>query len=72
LYGLYRSAKDGPAPSDEEEGEEDQTVVDPLSKKYKQLKAWRDCGSMSAADAQQAFIVTLYSVAPEWIYTLSD
>jgi hypothetical protein len=72
LYGLYRSAKDGAAPQVEGgDNIDDATAADPDSKQYKQLQAWRACGTMSPPDAQRAFILALYSVSPGWEYVLA-
>ena len=36
----------------------------------KQLKAWQDCGKMSTVEAMRTFVVTLYTVQPQWNYRL--
>lgn len=64
LYGLYRAAKDGEAPPED-------PTMDQQSKQYKQHKAWRDCGILLPSEAQTSFIVTLYTVCPDWDYTSS-
>ena len=84
LYGLYKTAKDGPATqTDKKKGG---SVSLQLSETYdmemniasdssstiaeRQLAAWKSCGQMSSLLAMRLFIVTLYTAYPHWDYTL--
>jgi hypothetical protein len=91
LYGLYKTAKDGPAPpassptflgkvkprgsvvltlstldltDPQAEAESAESVA------ARQLSAWRECGELSSVEAMRTFIVTLFTVQPQWDYRL--
>jgi hypothetical protein len=86
LYGLYKTAKDGPAPSNSArvlgKAKARPSVVLNLSSTSEdseesvesvaamQLQAWRDCGDISSSDAMRTFIVTLFTVHQDWDYKL--